>query len=176
MEIASTIQNGIYYTMMADEVTNASNDEQFVLCLRSVDDDLVPREDLIGLYRVANNCVDILISRIRDSLIRINLSMNNCRGQCYDEPSNMVGGKTGVLTQIKSEEPRAIFTHCYDHSLQSAVGDTIKGIKNLDDVFDTTAEISKLLKFPPKRDAKFDRIKEAISPKTTSFRVPCPIR
>ena len=101
MEIASTIQNGIYYTMMADEVTNASNDEQFVLCLRSVDDDLVPREDLIGLYRVTNNCVDILISRIRDSLIRINLSMNNCRGQCYDEPSNMAGGKTGVLTQIK---------------------------------------------------------------------------
>ena len=51
-EIASNIQNGIYYTIMADEVTDASNDEQFVLCLRSMDNDLVSRENLIGLYKV----------------------------------------------------------------------------------------------------------------------------
>ena len=82
-ETASTIQNGIYYTIMADEITNASNDEQFVLCLRSVEDDLVPHEDLIGLYKVPNICVDTLISRIRDALIRMNISMNKCRGQCY---------------------------------------------------------------------------------------------
>ena len=88
----------------------------------------------------------------------------------------MAGEKTGVSTQIKSEEPRAIFTHCYSHSLQLAVGDTIKGIKNLTDMFDTTAEISKQLKFSPKRDSMFDRIKEAIFPETTGFRVLCPTR
>ena len=80
-EIASNIQNGIYYTIMADEVTDASNEEQFVLCLRSVDDDLVSHEDLIGLYRVPNICADTLVSYIRDVLIRMNLSMNKCRGQ-----------------------------------------------------------------------------------------------
>ena len=30
-EIASSTQNGMYYTIMVDEVTDASNDEQFVL-------------------------------------------------------------------------------------------------------------------------------------------------
>ena len=79
-EIASNIQNGIYYTIMADEVTDASNDEQFVLCLRSVDDDLVHYKDLIGLCKVPNICADTLISCIRVALIRINLSMNKCRG------------------------------------------------------------------------------------------------
>ena len=88
----------------------------------------------------------------------------------------MAGAKTGVSTQIKLEEPRAIFTHCYGHSLQLAVGDTIRGIKNLADMFDTTVEISTLLKFSPKRDAIFDRIKEAISPETTGLRVLCPTR
>ena len=53
----------------------------------------------------------------------------------------MAGAKTGVSSQIKSEEPRAIFTHCYGISLQLAFGDTIKGIKNLADMFDTTSEI-----------------------------------
>ena len=53
-KIASNIQNGIYYTIMANEVTDPSNDKQFVLCLRSVDDDLVPNGDSIGLYKVPN--------------------------------------------------------------------------------------------------------------------------
>ena len=97
---------------MVDEVTDVSNDEQFVLCLRSVDDDLVPHEDLIDLCKVPNICADTLVSCIRDALIRMNLSRNKCRGQCYDGVSNIAGAKTGELTQIKSEEPRAIFIHC----------------------------------------------------------------
>ena len=43
-------------------------------------------------------------------------------------------------------------------------------------MFDTTTEISKLLKFSPKRNAMFDRIKEAVSPETTGFMVLCPTR
>ena len=99
----------------------------------------------------------------------MNLSMNKYRGQCYDGASNMAGAKTGVSTQIKLEEPRAIFTHCYGHSLQLAVGDTPRESKIL-------LTCSTLLKFSPKRDAMFDRIKEAISPETTGLRVPCPTR
>ena len=90
---------------------------KFVLCLRGVGDDLVPHEDLIGLYKVPNICSDTLVSCIRDAIIRMNLSMNKCRGQCYNGASNMTEVNTGVLTQIKSEEPHAIFTHCYGHSL-----------------------------------------------------------
>ena len=86
-EIASNIQNRIYYTIMADEVIDASNDEKFVLCLGRVDDDLVPHEDLIGLYKVPNICADTLVSCIRDALICMNLSMNRCKSQCYDGAS-----------------------------------------------------------------------------------------
>ena len=106
----------------------------------------------------------------------MNFSMNKCRDQCYDGASNMAGVKTGSSTQIKSEKPRAIFTYCYGHSFQLAVGDTIKEIKNLADMFDTTAEISKLQKFSPKRDAMFNRIKEVISPETTGYRILCSTR
>ena len=82
-EIASNIQNGIYYTIMTNEVTDASNDEQFVLCLRSVDYGLVPHEDLIGLYKVPNICACTFVLCIRDAFIHMNLSMNKCRAQCY---------------------------------------------------------------------------------------------
>ena len=41
-DITKNIESGVYYTIMADEVTDAANHEQFVLCLRWVDDDLNP--------------------------------------------------------------------------------------------------------------------------------------
>ena len=69
-----------------------------------------------------------------------------------------------LVTQIKTEELRAIFSHCYGHSLQLAVGDMIKEVKNLKDALDTTSEISKLLKFSPKQKALFKKLKEDLVP------------
>ena len=136
---------------MADEVTYAANHEQFVLCLCWVNDDLNPHEEFIGLQSVPNIAADTLVAVIRDVLIRMNLSITNYRGQCYYGASNMVGAKSRVATQIKNYEPRGILTQCYGYALQLAVGDTVKGIKLLGNTLDTTCEISKLLKFSPKR-------------------------
>ena len=86
-----------------------------------------------------------VVAVIRDELIKTNLSITNCRGQCYDDASNMVGAKSGVATQIKNDEPRAILIHCYVHTLHLAVGGTVKGIKLLENTLDTTYEISKLI-------------------------------
>ena len=66
-----------------------------------------------------------LVSVIKDSLIRFNLSINKARGQCYDGASNMTGRRNGVVTQ----EPRALFTDCYGHSLSQAASDTVMGCK-----------------------------------------------
>ena len=65
-----------------------------------------------------------------------------------------------VVTQIKADELRVIFSHCYGHSLQLVLGDMIKEVKNLKDALDTTSEISKLLKVSPKREALFKKFKE----------------
>ena len=174
-DIAKNIESGVYYTIMADEKTDTANHQQFVLCLRWVDDDLNPHEEFIGLQSVPNIVADTLVAVIRDVLIRMNLSITNCRGQCYDGASNIVGAKSGVATQIKNNESRAILAHCYMHALQLAVGDTVKGIKISGNTLDTTYEISKLLKFSPKRDALFDKLKTTIA-HSPGFRTLCPTR
>ena len=95
--------------------------------------------------------------------------------QCYDGASAMAGSKSGVATQILSEEPRALFTHCYGHSLNLAVCDSIKQCKIIQDALDVTHEITKLIKFSPKRGAVFDKLKEELSPSTPvmSYTVDC---
>ena len=59
-----------------------------------------------------------------------------CRGQCYDGASTMSGSRSGVSTQIAGIEPRALYTHCYGHSLNLATQDAIKGVKLMADTLE----------------------------------------
>ena len=58
----------------------------------------------------------------------------------------MAGIKNGVATKIKEFNQACLYTHCYGHSLNLAVGDTIKGIKHLTDTFEMIRAICKLIK------------------------------
>ena len=82
----------------------------------------------------------------------------------------MKGHKNGVVTQILQEERRALYTHCYGHSLNLAIADTVPEIKLLHDTLDTTSEISKFLKCSPKRGTMFVKLKEELAPGTPGFR------
>ena len=62
---------------------------------------------------------------LKDVMLRLNLSMSILRGQCYDRCSTMSGTKSGVAKSIMDEEPRAVYTHCYGHSLNLAASDAI---------------------------------------------------
>ena len=88
----------------------------------------------------------------------------------------MAGHRNGVAAQIPSVEPRALYMHCYGHSLNLAMCNTIKNCKLTRDAMDITHEISNLVKFSPKCNAIFDKLKEELSPDTPGFRVLCPTR
>ena len=144
---------------MADECTDIANKEQFTICIRWVGEDLQDHEDFIGLYEVAGINADCLVQSIKDALLRINVQLSKCRGQCYDGASNMNGSRSGVATQISREEKRALYTHCFGHALNLAVADAIKQSKVCRYAMETAFEINKLIKFSPKRNAAFDQIK-----------------
>ena len=116
---------------------------------------------------------------IKDTFIRMILSLSSCRGQCYDGCSTMSGSKSGGAILIKKEELRCLYTHCYAHLLNLACSDTIKKCRVLKDAIDTTNEITNLVKKFPKRDAKLQNIKESMSINTqdnklSNIRLLCP--
>ncbi|XP_065886227.1 zinc finger MYM-type protein 1-like [Dysidea avara] len=88
----------------------------------------------------------------------------------------MSGLRSGVATRIQQLESRAIYTHCYGHSLNLAAGDTIKKSTVMKKALDITLEMSKLIKFLPKRDALFQNLKEELQPECPGMRVLCPTR
>lgn len=165
-----------YFTIMLDECVDSSNKEQLAICIRYVDATLTVHEEFIGLYYCPDIKANTIFSIVKDTLLRLNISLSRCRGQCYDGGSNMAGSRNGVKTQILREEPRALFTHCYGHSLNLAVADTIKNVKFLQSNMDTTFEISKLFQYSPKRVAIFEKVKADLSPASVGFRILCPTR
>lgn len=162
---------------MADECTDVSNKEQLAICIRWVDSrTLEPNEDMIGLYKIDDIKASTIVHVIKDALTRMQLSLKNCRGQCYDGASNMTGRRSGVAKQLEELEPQALFLHCHGHALNLAAGNAIKKCKLMRDALDTTFEVSKLVKFSPKRDSLFDKLKADLAPRSPGFRVLCPTR
>ena len=88
----------------------------------------------------------------------------------------MSGAKKGVAKTIANKESRAIFTHCYGHALNLGVGDTIKQCHLMKSALEVIAEISKLIKKSPKRDALFQKLKSELAPDSPGFRMLCPTR
>ena len=165
-EIAANIRDSDFYAMMCDESTDAANTSQMVVCLRWVDEELMAHDEYIGLKDMSDTSAQSIVKELKNVLLRMNLSIRRCRGQNYDGCSTMTGTKSGVVVQIKKEEARALYSHCYGHSLNLAVGDTMKSSKILKDTIDTTFELTKLVKKSPKRNAKLISIQNSVETNT----------
>ena len=100
------------------------------------------------------------MSAIKDVLLKPQLSLVNCKGQCYDGASNLMGHKTGVAKKIQDLQPKAYPTHCHGHSFSLGVKYTTKNCKLLSDTMETAKEIVSLIKFSPKRENLLGEIKE----------------
>ena len=174
-DIAKDISNSIFYTIMADEITDASNHEQFVICLRWVDQFLEVHEDFIGLYKVDNIKADTLRTGVEDVLLRFAIPLQNARGQCYDGASNMVGLRSGLAAQLLDKSPKAFLIHYFAHALNLSVNDMVRQTLFLDNM-SNSLEISNLIKLSPKRNALLEKLHEELAAEYPGFRTLCPTR
>ena len=102
-----------------------------------------------------------MVDVIKDIDMRLCLDKAILRDQCYDGCRTMMGKKKGVATFIKRDvQALALSTHCYAHSLNLTCGDWVGNSTVVSNSFDTSYEITKLVKFSPKRDSHLRKIHE----------------
>ena len=70
--ISTLIQASKYFALLADEVTDSANNEQFVICLQWVNDNLEPNQDFIGLYHVQSLQAGVLVGCLKDCMLCLN--------------------------------------------------------------------------------------------------------
>ena len=143
-----------------------------------MDENFEVQEEFVGLFEVASTGAEIIYAAITDVFLRLNLAISKVRGQCYDGAATMSGSKSGVVTRMCAAEPRAVFTHCYGHSLNLACGDAIKHCKLMRDALDTSYKIIKLIKKSSAREAIFKKLKAEMDTDSPNagIRVLCPTR
>ena len=151
-EKIKVIQERQFFSIIGEEGTDVSNKEQLLFCLRTVDENLDPFEDFIGFYELENIKSNTIVRVIKDILIRLNVSLENCRGQTYDGASYMMVKKSGVSTHFFAEQLKAITIHCQGHSISLSVKSLTNECDILRDTLSVVGEICILVKFSPKRE------------------------
>jgi hypothetical protein len=115
-----------YYSIIADCTRDISRVEQMTLTIRFVTTaagKVDIQEHFVG-YVVANASTgEGLTETILDQLSSIGLKLEDCRGQGYDNGSNMKGIHHGVQKRILDLNARAFFVPCACHSLNLVVKD-----------------------------------------------------
>lgn len=130
-----------------DCTPDISHNEQLSLLFRVVnmnDDNSLDSEiqeyflDFISVQSTTGlNLSNILI----DKLNEYGIDIMNCRGQAYENGSNMVSKYKGVQTRIINQNPRALFTPCALHNLNLVLRDATKNSSRASTFFGTIQRI-----------------------------------
>ncbi|GJQ70545.1 hypothetical protein Trydic_g22946 [Trypoxylus dichotomus] len=100
-EIVSDIKAAKYFSVLLGCTPDLSHQQQLSLVIRFV--------------KTENNELD-----------KIGLEIKDCRGQGYDNGSNMKGSYSGVQARILDINPRAFYMPCASHSLNLLICDAAK--------------------------------------------------
>ena len=86
----------------------------------------------------------------------------------------MVGCRSGLAKLLRDEEPQAVQTHCYGHSLNLAAGDGAEGSAVMKCTLEVTHKATILVKLSPRRYALFQELKKELAHDSIAIRVLCP--
>lgn len=174
------IRSAQFFSIIIDETTDLSTKEQVSVCFRYVNASFEIEETFLGFYETPSTTASSLFTIVQDVLLRFNLNIENCRGQCYDGAANVSGTITGLQSRIKELEPRAIYVHCAAHTLNLVVQDSMQNITEVRDFLVVIRDLISFVKGSPKRLAAFTNIQQTSGNEgemqTSSLRPLCPTR
>lgn len=87
---------------------------------------------LIGTDTTGQGLTELVL----DNLRKLQLCIKDCRGQGYDNGSNMKGINIGMQTRIRAIVPRAFFVPSASHFLNLVVNDAVRSNLETVKVFD----------------------------------------
>lgn len=126
-EIVRRVKKAKYYSIIMDCTPDKSHTEQLSVVLRVVNCEpsvgASITEHFVGFIDVKDTTGKGLTDTLLDKVDNLNLSIADCRGQSYDNGSNMMGHKQGVQARILQLNEKALCVPCSSHTLNLVVSD-----------------------------------------------------
>lgn len=124
--ICSGVREAGFFSLLADETKDCSKREQISIVLRYVDNAAVIHEHFLTYVEAAGLTADKLTEYITSVLGQFRLDPQCMVSQGYDGASVMSGQCSGVQKRIRELAPHAIYIHCYAHTLNLVLVDSVK--------------------------------------------------
>ncbi len=129
-EIVRRVTKAKYFSIIMDCTPDISHKEQLSIVLRIVNCEssvgASVAEHFFGFFDVEDTTEKGLTEILLEHLQRHNLNISDCRGQSYDNGSNMMGQKQGVQARILQQNNKALCVPCSSHTLNLVVADAAK--------------------------------------------------
>lgn len=119
-KILEDIKSRKYFSIMVDSTPDSSRKDQLSEIIRTVEcsqDGCIIHESFIDFISSNDKTGEALTTVILKKLENDGLELENCKGQGYDNGSNMSGAYRGVQARILQKNAEAIFVPCAAHSL-----------------------------------------------------------
>ncbi len=114
--IAEELQNAKYFSVIVDSTPDMSHVDQLTFNFRFVSEEGKVVERFIGFEPIHSHTGASLAECVI-KMVNYLLDLSNCRGQSYDNASNMAGKYTGLQAHLKKINPVIHYVPCAGHSL-----------------------------------------------------------
>ena len=146
------------FSILADEATDAANDEQLAISLRYVNQSCQRIEERFLAF---SECItgvtgEAIADQLLHHLRNWQLSGLQLCGQMYDGAGAMAGKTRGAAARITQQFPRAVYTHCAAHHLNLCVVKSCS-IPEVQRAMDTADSVSQFFSNSPKRQLLFEK-------------------
>ncbi|KAL4084944.1 hypothetical protein QTP88_027810 [Uroleucon formosanum] len=106
-----------YFSLIVDSTPDITKFDQLTIAIRYVNlDGTAVERFLCFIPSVGHKSKEMEVA-ILTKLTELNININYCRGQSYDNARNMSGMYNGLQVRIKEKSKNAIFSPCSAHSL-----------------------------------------------------------
>ncbi|KAK0137416.1 Zinc finger MYM-type protein 1 [Merluccius polli] len=125
--IASELQQAKYFSIITDSTPDMSHTDQLTFIFRCVSDDAEIVERFVGFEPIYSHTGASLADCVVKMTTDLQLDLSNCRGQSYDNASNMSGKYNGLQAHLKKINPLIHYVPCAAHSLNLVGVNSIEG-------------------------------------------------
>ena len=116
-KIISDTKKAKYFTISVDSTPDISHIDQLTFILRYVNKEGCPEERFIKFIPNTGHKGEEIITHVLSTLEDYGLDILNCRGQSYDNASNMSGLYSGLQARVKVVNPLVEYVPCAAHTL-----------------------------------------------------------